>query len=100
MNPARFAARQSRAVVLMTVLAAVAGVLVRPRLDPRFVRLQTMFLIGFAGAVFVVCEVGRVMLVGGRPTLMSVLLKLSALVFGLSMASLAMSGRLHQHEAR
>jgi len=82
------------------VLAAVAGVLVRPRLDPRFVRLQTMLVLGFAGAVFVVCEVGRVMLVGGRPTLMSVLLKLSALVFGLSMASLAMSGRLHQHEAR
>ena len=62
------------------VLAAVAGVLVRPRLDPRFVRLQTMLVIGFAGAVFASARADGVLLVGGRPTLMSVLLKLSALV--------------------
>ena len=44
----------------------------RPRLDPRFVRLQTMLVVGLTGAVFVICEGGRLLLVGGRPTLMSV----------------------------
>jgi len=77
------------------VLAAAAGMLVRPRLDPRFVRLQTMLVIGCAGAVFAICEGGRVLLVGGRPTLMSVLIKLSALAFGLYFASAPMSDRLH-----
>jgi hypothetical protein len=69
------------------VLAAVAGMLVRPRLDPRFVRLQTMLVVGCAGAVFAVCEGGRVLLVSGRPTLMSVVFKLSALAFGLYIGS-------------
>ena len=82
------------------VLAAVAGVLVRPRLNPRFVRLQTMLVVGLTGAVFAICEGGRVLLVGGRPTLMSVFLKLSALVFGLYMGSVTMSERLHRREAR
>jgi VanZ like protein len=82
------------------VLAALLGVFARPRLDPRFVRLQTMLLVGFTGAVFAICEGGRVLLVGGRPTLMSVLLKLSALVFGLYVGSVTMSDRLHRREAK
>lgn len=77
------------------VLAAAAGMLVRPHFDPRFVRLQTMLVVGCAGAVFAVCEGGRLLLVGGRPTLLSVLLKLSALAFGLHVASAPISDRLH-----
>jgi glycopeptide antibiotics resistance protein len=82
------------------VLAALLGLFARPRLDPRFVRLQAMLVVGFTGAVFAICEGGRVLLVGGRPTLLSVLLKLSALVFGLYVGSVTMSDRLHRREAR
>jgi glycopeptide antibiotics resistance protein len=82
------------------VLALAAGMFVRPRLDPRFVRLQTMLLVGGAGVVFAVCEGGRVLLVGGRPTLLSVLLKLSALAVGLYIGSATMPDRLHRREAR
>ena len=82
------------------VLAAIAGVFVRPRLDPHLVRLQTMLVVGCAGAVFAISEGGRVLLVGGRPTLMSVLVKLSALIFGLSIGPVAISNRLHRREAR
>jgi glycopeptide antibiotics resistance protein len=80
-------------------LAAVAGALVRPRLDPRFVRLQTMLVVGLSGAVFVISESGRLLLVGGRPTLISVVIKLSALVFGLYIGSVMMSDRHHRCEA-
>ena len=76
------------------VLAAAAGMLVPPHLDPRFVRLQTMLVVGCAGAVFAVCEGGRVLLVGGRPTLLSVLIKLLALAFGLYLRSAPTSDRL------
>jgi hypothetical protein len=82
------------------VLAAAAGMFARPRLDPRFVRMQTMLVVGFAGAVFVICEGGRVLLAGGRPTLMSVLVKLAALAVGLYLGSVTMSDRLHRREAR
>jgi glycopeptide antibiotics resistance protein len=82
------------------VLAAIAGVFVRPRLDPHLVRLQTMLVVGCAGAVFAISEGGRVLLVGGRPTLMSVLVKLSALIFGLSIGPVTISNRLHRREAR
>jgi hypothetical protein len=41
-----------------------------------------------------------VLLVGGRPTLMSVVLKLSALAVGLYIGSAPMSDRLHRREAR
>jgi hypothetical protein len=82
------------------ILAAAAGRFVRPRLDPRFVRLQTMLVAGCAGIVFVVCEGGRVLLMGGRPTLTSVLLKLSALACGLYLGSATTSDRLHPREAR
>jgi hypothetical protein len=82
------------------VLAAVAGVLVRPHLDPRFLRLQTMLVVGLAGVVFAVCEGGRVVLVGGRPTLLSVLLKLSALMLGLYVGSVTVTDRLRSREAQ
>jgi glycopeptide antibiotics resistance protein len=80
------------------VLAAIAGAYARPRLDPRFVRLQTMLVVGLTGAVFVISEGGRLLLVGGRPTLMSVVIKLSALVCGLYIGSMMMSDRLHRCE--
>jgi glycopeptide antibiotics resistance protein len=82
------------------VLAAVAGVLVRQRLDPRFRRLQTLVVVLFAGAVFTVAEVGRVVLVSGRPTLLSVLLKLSALICGLYLGAVAMTDSLHSRKAQ
>jgi hypothetical protein len=80
-------------------LAALFGVFARPRLDPRFVRLQTMLVIGLTGAVFAIGEGGRVLLVGGRPTLLSVLVKVSALVVGLFIGSITMSDRRHRREA-
>jgi hypothetical protein len=82
------------------VLAALFGIFARPRLAPRFVRLQTMLVVGFTGAVFAICEGGRLLLVGGRPTLLSVLVKVSALVVGLYIGSVTMSDRLHRREAR
>ncbi len=86
-------------VVPGAVLAAVAGAFVQPRLDPRFRRLQTMLVIGFAGAVFAVCEGGRVALAGGRPTLLSVVLKLTALLVGLYLGSAMTGDRLRSREA-
>lgn len=86
-------------VVPGAVLAAVAGAFVQPRLDPRFRRLQTMLVIGFAGAVFSVCEGGRVALAGGRPTLLSVVLKLTALLVGLYLGSAMTGDRLRSREA-
>ena len=86
-------------VVPGAVLAAVAGAFVQPRLDPRFRRLQTMLVIGFAGAVFAVCEGGRVALAGGRPTLLSVVLKLTALLVGLYVGSVMTGDRLRSREA-
>jgi glycopeptide antibiotics resistance protein len=97
--PFRWPARVSD-VLPGAVLAAVAGVFVRPRLDPHFVRLQTMLVVACTGAVFVISEGGRVLLVGGRPTLMSVLIKLSALLVGLYIGAVTMSGRLHRREAQ
>ena len=86
-------------VVPGAVLAAVAGAFVPPRLDPRFRRLQTMLVIGFAGAVFAVCEGGRVAFAGGRPTLLSVVLKLTALLVGLYLGSAMTGDRLRSREA-
>jgi hypothetical protein len=58
-----------------------------------------MLLAGCGGVVFAICEGGRLLLVGGRPTLMSVLIKLSALAFGLYIASAPMSSS-SRREAR
>jgi glycopeptide antibiotics resistance protein len=69
------------------VLAALAGWFVGPRLNPHFARLQTMALIGFAGAVFAVCEAGRIVFAAGRPTLLSAAFELSALGAGLYLGS-------------
>jgi glycopeptide antibiotics resistance protein len=79
-------------VVPGAVLAAMAGMFVQPRLDPQFVRLQTMLVVGFTGAVFAVCEGGRVALAGGRPTLLSVVVKVSALLVGLILGSFCRAG--------
>jgi glycopeptide antibiotics resistance protein len=87
-------------VVPGAVLAAMAGAFARPRLDPHFARLQTMLIVGFAGAVFAVCEGGRVALAGGRPTLLSVVFKLSALVAGLYMGSAIAGDRQRGREAQ
>lgn len=85
-------------VVPGAVMAAIAGVVARPRLDARFERLQTMLVVGFAGAVFAVCEGGRVALADGRPTLLSVVLKLVALVGGLSVGSAMASEQLKRRK--
>ena len=86
-------------VVPGAVLAAIAGAYMQPRLDPRFQRLQTMLLVGFAAAVFAACEGGRVALEGGRPTLLSVVVKLSALIGGLYLGSAMAGDRLRGGEA-
>jgi len=86
-------------VIPGAVLAVMAGAFVRPRFDPQFVRLQTMLVVGFAGAVFAVGEAGRVALAGGRPTLLSVVIKLSALLVGLYMGSAAAGDRFRGREA-
>ena len=86
-------------VVPGAVLAAIAGAYMRPRLDPRFQKLQTMLLIGSAAVVFAVCEAGRVALEGGRPTLLSVVVKLSALLVGLYLGSEMTGDRLRGREA-
>jgi hypothetical protein len=87
-------------VVPGAVLAAMAGVFAGPRLNPHFERLQTMLVVGIAGAIFAVCEGGRIALAGGRPTLLSVVFKLSALVAGLYVGSAMANGRLRGREAR
>jgi VanZ family protein len=74
-------------VVPGAVLAVLAGWLVGPRLDPQFTRLQAMAVIGFTGAVFAVCEAGRIALADGRPTLLSAVIKVSALGAGLYLGS-------------
>ena len=81
------------------LLAVMAGAFVQPRLDPRYVRLQTMLVVGFAGAVFAVCEGGRVALAGGRPTLLSVVFKLSALLVGMYVGSALTGDRFRGREA-
>jgi glycopeptide antibiotics resistance protein len=86
-------------VIPGAALAVMAGAFVRPRFDPQFVRLQTMLVIGFAGAVFAVGEAGRVALAGGRPTLLSVVIKLSALLVGLYMGSAVAGDRFRGREA-
>ncbi len=66
-----------------TVMAAAAGLLLRTRRSPQFVRMHTLLIVGFAGALFLTFETGRVLLAGGRPTLSSVLVKMAALATGL-----------------
>ena len=65
------------------VLAAAAGLFMRARLSRRFVRLQSLLVVGGGLAAFLALEIGRVLLAGGRPTLVSVLLKEAALACGL-----------------
>ena len=86
-------------VIPGAMLAAFAGAFARPRLDPRFERLQAMALIGFAGGVFTICEVGRIVLADGRPTLLSVVFKLSAFAGGLYLGPTLAGGRLRAREA-
>jgi hypothetical protein len=86
------------AVVPGALLAVMAGAFVRPRLDPHFPRLQMMLVVGLAGAVFAIGEGGRVALAGGRPTLLSVVVKLSALAAGLYLGSITGGERLRSRE--
>jgi glycopeptide antibiotics resistance protein len=65
------------------VMATAAGVLLRARRSARFVRLQTLLIVGFAGAMFLTFEAGRVLLADGRPSLLSVLIEVAALAAGL-----------------
>lgn len=65
------------------LLAAGAGLLMRPRVTGTFARLHALILIGCASALFLVFEIGRVLLVNGRPTLLPVLLNVAALGTGL-----------------
>ena len=88
------------AVVPGAVLALASGAFVRPRLDPHFARLQTTLVVGFAGAVFAISEVGRVALAGGRTTLLAVAIKLSALAVGLLLGSIAAGERFRGREAQ
>lgn len=67
-------------VVPGIVLAASAGLFMRARLSPRFVRLQSLMIAGGALVLFLAFEMGRVLLADGRPTLVSVLLKEAALI--------------------
>jgi hypothetical protein len=72
------------AVLRGVVLAAVAGAFVRAHMSLRFIRIQTLLTIALAGMAFLALEAGRVLLVGGQPTLLSVAVKLTALAGGLS----------------
>jgi glycopeptide antibiotics resistance protein len=88
------------AVVPGALLAVMAGAFVRPRLDPQFARLQMMLVVALAGAVFAIGEGGRVALDGGRPTLLSVAFKLSALAAGLYLGSIMAGERFRSREAQ
>jgi hypothetical protein len=65
------------------ILAAVAGVSMRARLSGQLVRLKRLLIVAGAAGVFLALEMGHVLLVGGRPTLVSVLIKEAALLIGL-----------------
>lgn len=64
------------------LLACTAGVWLGSRLSREFTRLQIMLVIVAAGAVFTTFEVGRVLLIGGRPTLVGPLVKVAATLAG------------------
>jgi hypothetical protein len=75
------------AVLPGTLLAATVGKLARSQFNARFLRLQTVVLVGCAALAFIAAESGRLLLDGGRPTLLSVLLKVTALLVGLWVGS-------------
>ena len=66
------------AVVPGVALAAAAGLLVRARLSPQFIRLQSLAALALAGGVCLAFEVGRLLLANGRPTLVTVALEWAA----------------------
>jgi hypothetical protein len=74
-------------VVPGAALAALAGVFVGARLSPRFVRLHSLLIAGCGLGVFLLFEIANVVLAGGRPTLVSVLLKEMALLCGIYFGS-------------
>ena len=86
-------------VVPGAVLALLAGVFVGRRLSHELGRLQTLIAVGLAGALFLTFELGRVVLVNRTPSLVSVLIKVLALLAGLCGAS-ARSSRLVPTRAR
>jgi hypothetical protein len=75
------------AVLPGTLLAVGMGKLARSQFNPRFQRLQVVVLVGCATLAFIAAESGRLLLDGGRPTLVSVLLEVAALLIGLWIGS-------------
>ena len=69
-------------------LALAAGVLTRPRLRTRFIRLHLLMTVTVVGMVFVWIEAGRLLVPDGSPTLVSVLMKTAAFLCGISLAPL------------
>lgn len=67
-------------------LAIAAGMMIRPRLRPEYLRLQLLLTAGLVAAVFLWLEAGRLLLPGESPTLVSVLIKTAAFLYGLTLA--------------
>jgi len=66
------------AIVPGAALAAAAGVFVRARVSPRFIRLQSLAALALVGGLFLAIEAGRLLLVDGRPTLVTVVVECAA----------------------
>ena len=58
----------------------------RPRLRPEYLRLQLLLSAGLAGMFFLWLEAGRLLLPGEEPTLVSVVIKTAAFLYGLTLA--------------
>ena len=70
-------------VVPGALLAVAAGLLLRRRVGPRFVRLRTLVVLSAGAVLFFTFEAGRVLLAAQRPTLTSVLIKTGLLAVAL-----------------
>ena len=66
------------AIVPGAALAAAAGLFVRARVSPRFIRLQSLAALALVGGLFLAIEAGRLLLVDGRPTLVTVVVECAA----------------------
>ena len=68
-------------------LALAAGMMTRPWLRPEYLRLQLLLATGLVGMIFLWLEAARLLLPGEEPTLVSVLIKTAAFLYGLTLAS-------------
>jgi len=66
-------------------LAAAAGLFVRARASPRLIRLQSLAALALVGGLFLAIEAGRLLLVDGRPTLVTVVVECAAFAAALRM---------------